>query len=82
MRIIIETEGQDALAVKSDTLAPTVAMPEATDGGEAPQHLVELLGGEVTTESVEGDLYDPLDPENAGEAPAWLRGVIESTPLN
>lgn len=82
MRIIIETEGSEALAMKSDTLAPTVDMPEATDGGEAPQHLIELLGGTAATESAEGEVYDPMDPENAGEAPTWLRGVIESTPLN
>ncbi len=81
MRIIIETEGQEALAVKRDTLAPTAELPEATDGGEAPRHLVELLGGTATV-SAEGGLYDPLDPENAGEAPAWLRGVIESTTMN
>ncbi|MGB5622695.1 MAG: hypothetical protein WBN65_09400 [Gammaproteobacteria bacterium] len=82
MRIIIETEGQEALAVKSETLAPTVGMPEAIDGGQAPQHLVELLGGEAATGSAESGFFDPLDPENAGEAPTWLKAVVEKTPLN
>jgi hypothetical protein len=78
MRIIIESGPEEALSVSREGQPLTSAAPaEATDGGAAPQELLEALGAEPTEEFPEGEESGPREPEDAGEAPAWMIDIIE-----
>ncbi len=78
MRIIIESGPEEALSVAREGQPVTLEAPaEATDGGSAPQELLEALGAEPTEEFPEDEESGPREPEDAGEAPAWMIELIE-----
>lgn len=83
MRITIETESSETVAVTQDGAVKASDAPESLDGGGAPQALVELLGGELADAEVDADARESFDgtgsggEEDAGSAPDWLVDIIE-----
>ncbi|MCG8507429.1 MAG: hypothetical protein MI755_22690, partial [Sphingomonadales bacterium] len=83
MRITIETESSESVAVTQDGAVKASDAPESLDGGGAPQALIELLGGELADAEVDPDASEQVDgagsgsEEDAGAAPDWLVDIIE-----
>ena len=77
MRIIIETEGSDAVSVSRDGPEKALESAEATDGGGPPEALLQALSDEPAMEPEETEAGEPSAPDDGGEAPAWLVDVIE-----
>ncbi len=83
MRIIIETDGKEALTLAQEDgaqqgTAQTAGEPEAIDGGAPPGDLLEALRSESggDTPNLESQLSDDVD--DGGEAPSWLVDALES----
>ncbi len=77
MRIIIETDSQEGVAIRQDNQSEPLVSAEAIDGGGPSEALLQSLGEESAEELQDVESREPGAPDDGGEPPTWLVEVIE-----
>ena len=79
MKITIEADSREPVTVTREEHPQASETAESIDGGGPPQYLLQALAGESGEEEAVGEEMEPLNPEDAGGAPAWLVEIIQGS---